>query len=422
MEFIQGISLRQLIQSRPISLKRALSMVVEISYALCHLHTYGVIHRDLKPENILVTEKGSIKVIDFGIAQLLTVEPEKAGHSRHRLMGTPVYMSPEQRENPESVTFPSDIYSLGIITYELVLGKLSHGQIHLSLLPKGLQKILSKALQLKVENRYRDIVDFITDISAYLHSANMEKEKSFANPLHEISDSLHQAQQSTIPKTPPSWPEVDIGVVSHQGGALSGLYYDFFTLKDDVYGVIMTEPSAKGVEGIVYVSVLRGMIRALYRYTTRPLELITVLNDLLVNETISQSFTLAYIILSPKENTFHFISCGHGYLWHIPKGQSVPKKFSLDNKPLGLAAHISFQEVTHAWHPGDLLVLNTLSMTALEHPDDARLIEKQLHQAIVDNSTLSPQKQADAIFRKARAIAGKALDEGGMSLMSIRRK
>ena len=114
MEFIGSLSLRKYILRNLISLKHALELVLEISMALCHLHAHGVIHRDLKPENILVTEVGEVKVIDFGIAQLLTDSPTDP-RARRRLVGTPIYMSPEQKNDPESTSYPSDIYSLGII-------------------------------------------------------------------------------------------------------------------------------------------------------------------------------------------------------------------------------------------------------------------------------------------------------------------
>ena len=123
-------------------MRRALEIILQVAYALLHLHSHGVIHRDLKPENILITEEGEIKVIDFGIAQLH--EEEKNVTDADRFLGTPNYMSPEQKEDPSSVTFSSDIYSLGVILYELILGKLSFGIINLIALPKGLKKICCK--------------------------------------------------------------------------------------------------------------------------------------------------------------------------------------------------------------------------------------------------------------------------------------
>ncbi len=111
---------------------------MEIAYALCHLHTLGVIHRDLKPENILLTDQNNVKLIDLGVAQMLSEPVKKAGQKS--IWSEPHLLSPEQHAQPDSVTYASDIYSLGIIAYELVLGKLSHGQIQLALMPKGLQK------------------------------------------------------------------------------------------------------------------------------------------------------------------------------------------------------------------------------------------------------------------------------------------
>jgi serine/threonine protein kinase len=140
MEFVQGISLRQFIQQKSFSLKKALEIITQVAYALCHLHSHKIIHRDLKPENILITETGEIKVIDFGIAQLKG--DSKTLTKNKKIIGTPSYMSPEQKENPENVSYNTDIFSLGIITYELILGKISNGVIQKELLPNGLKSII----------------------------------------------------------------------------------------------------------------------------------------------------------------------------------------------------------------------------------------------------------------------------------------
>lgn len=419
MEFIQGISLRQFILQTPISLTRALEIIIDIAYALCHLHSHGVIHRDLKPENILITEKGEIKVIDFGIAQLLTdVDPQT--HGRRQLLGTPIYMSPEQKENPESVSFPSDIYSLGIITYELILGKLSHGQLHLSLMPRGIQKILHKALQPKPEDRYQDVVDFIADLSDYRSSTALQKEKKAGDNLSEMVENLKRAQMTLVTSSPPIWPHVEIGSVGHQGISISGIYYDFFDIQDGVYGIMMGEASSKGAEGVIYTAVLRGMVRSLCRLTTKPVELVTILNDIIFRDSMKQIFTLTYLTLNPHTNELHYISCGQGNLWQIKAGETTPQQIAITNSALGEAANTEFVEVTQPWNVGDTLILNTFATPSAN--TSAEFSEKLFEQSVQENIDRPPQKQVEGIFRKVRVSSNKLLRERSISLVSIHRK
>lgn len=419
MEFIQGISLRQYILQTPVSLTRALDIIIDIAYALCHLHSHGVIHRDLKPENILITESGSIKVIDFGISQLLATSESTPSHARQQLIGTPVYMSPEQREHPESVSYPSDIYSLGIIAYELILGKLSHGQIHLALMPRGIQKILHKALQPKPEERYQDIVDFIAEVSEYRNSASLQKEKKPGDPLSEMVESLKQAQMTLVASTPPQWAPVEIGFAGHQGISISGIYYDFFEIPEGSYGIIMGEASSKGAEGVIYTAVLRGMVRALSRLTTKPVELVTILNDIVFRDSMSEQFTLNYLILTPHANQLHYIACGYGNLWNIPSDSGNPQKITTNNQALGVSPDAVFVETTQAWNIGDTLVLNTFAAPAgLPH----EFSEEQFEQALKENIGRTPQKQVEGIMRKARIAAPKLLQERSIALVSILRK
>lgn len=412
MEFIQGISLKQYLLHNLISLKHALEIVMEISMAICHLHAHGIIHRDLKPENILVTESGGIKVIDFGIAQLLTDSVGDA-RLRRRLMGTPIYMSPEQKNDPESTSFPSDIYSLGIITYELVLGKLSHGHVLLSMMPKGLQKILTKSLQYKPEDRYQDIVDFMSDISAYLHSPALQKENKELDPLSDLSESLRQAQHSLVPQNPPCWPGIDTGFATYKSLGISSLYYDFFKLPGNSFGVIIGEPSVKNSPGIVYTSVLRGMVRALCQLAKPPRELAEILNSLLIADPMKQQFSFSYLVLLPEENKFRYISCQSGRLWVHPKDSMEYKPIIVDNPSLGANENASFIEIEHKWELGDaLLFCGTRGI-------QASMIDPQLQ---VNTTQLTAQKEVDVILRHLKISLCRISDECSIVLLNFVRR
>ena len=414
MEFIQGISLRKYLHHNLISLKHALEIVMEISMALCHLHAHGVIHRDLKPENILITETGSVKVIDFGIAQMLT-EKSKETNSEKRLIGTPIYMSPEQRHQSESTSYPS--YSLGIITYELALGKLSHGQIHLSLMPKGLQKILSKALQPKPSDRYQDIVDFMMDISAYLYSTAFSKENKELDPLGELSESLRQAQHSLVPHESPYWKEIQIGLSTYKSLGISSLYYDFFTLPQNCYGVIIGKPSIKGSAGVVYSSVLRGMVRALSQLTYHPQEMASLLNSLLIEDPMKQQFAFSYLVLMPLEQKVRYISCDCGHLWHLTK-EGALHQIECSNRSLGVEAEVNFFQVDYPWKPGESLIFYT-ALHAEKVSTPLLFTKKIIQESINESNIQSPQKQADAILRKTKVQLSRTSTECSLVLMTI---
>lgn len=422
MEYIQGRTLRELLATQPFSLQRALELILEISYAICHLHTHGIIHRDLKPENILITDQGKVKVIDFGIAQLLT-NVEETESQKGRLIGTPIYMSPEQRENPANVSYPSDIYSLGIIAYELVLGKLSHGQIHLSLMPRGLQKILAKSLKANAADRYQDIVDFISDIVDYLNSERIKKDKQGTDQLSELSERLNRAQLLLLPRHTPEWPKMEIGVMTHRSASMSGIYYDFFALPEGNYGIILSEPATQGVEGVLYSAVFRGMIRTLARLTSKPSEMVTLLNDLLVQDSMDQVFTLSYLILNPHEDRLRYLSCGYGNLWYVPAGSSEPKKIAADNIALGIDSEATFTEVTQSWNAGDTLLLTTFATVSQEGSKmKAGLSEAEFRRTLTDNLYKPPQRQVETIFRKALSLSREVFEQRSMSLISLLRK
>ncbi|HEX9759553.1 MAG TPA: serine/threonine-protein kinase, partial [Candidatus Acidoferrales bacterium] len=119
MEFLEGISLEKVIEEHhPIPLAQRISYVLDVCRALDYAHRRGVVHRDIKPANIVITTDGTIKVVDFGIARLVDTSRSQTG----LLIGTVNYMSPEQVRG-ERVDGRSDIFSVGVMFYELLTGQ-----------------------------------------------------------------------------------------------------------------------------------------------------------------------------------------------------------------------------------------------------------------------------------------------------------
>lgn len=416
MEFIQGISLRQMILQEAMSLKRALEVVLQIAHALTHLHVHGIIHRDLKPENILLTAQGGVKVIDFGISQM-----HKEKKSSASVLGTPFYTSPEQRANPLNVTFSTDIYSLGIITYELVLGRLAHGVVHLSNVPRGLQKILAQALQPDPKKRFEDIVDFVKALSGYLASNDLRRDMRGSDYLGELSENLKEAQ-SFLTAPIPDWPRVDMALASNSSTALSSVYYDFFQQRDNIYNVVRGESIMTGVKGLLEISLLKGMVRALAHMIDHPPDFVANLNARLKEVNHGHQFSFSLLTLFPLEERFSYISCGYSPLWYLPVGAETPRRLTADNPPLGTDTTVEWIEVDSNWNIGDLLVLHTFQAEQAKHIEEIEMDESHFLEALMENLFLAPQKQVEAIFRKISLKEGRSYFERPLTVISLERK
>ncbi len=400
MEFIQGVSLSQFLMQQSFSLKRSLEIILQVAYALCHLHSHGVIHRDLKPENILIAEDGEVKVIDFGIAQLHD-DFDSLKTAGKKIMGTPSYMSPEQKEDPMNVTFASDIFSLGIIAYELIVGKLSYGVINLSLLPPNLQKIVGKALAVSVKERYYDIVDFITDISQYLKSSEIEKEQTGSDQVKEFLETFQRAGINLSPQEIPVWTRAEIGICKHRVLGEVGIYYDFFKFPNNLFGILIAKTDDVGMASSLAMANLRGVVKALTdEYLTDEKKLfhgvkfVQTLNRLLCLDPIDEKFHLGLLMLDPFHDSLSFISCGLGPLLHIPGGSNTIRKLQTDNPLIGMDLSAEFSASGDNWNDGDILIFHSLEM----EPNSE--FESTLLNVVTENLLLSPSRATEAIMKK----------------------
>ncbi len=242
MEMVDGKPLRELIGGKPLPLREAIRLAVEIAEGLSAAHDAKVIHRDLKPENVIVTPGGRVKLLDFGLAKVFEEESASdrdeasrlATISREmtqagRVMGTAAYMSPEQARGLP-VDARSDVFSFGILLYEMVTGKAPfRGSTSIDTLtailreqpvppvqlnpevPPELERIIGKCLEKEPGERYQDTRDLVVDLRHL-------KRDSDSQPMRKVEPSAPVLSKASK-RIPAGW----IGVAAALLVALAAL-------------------------------------------------------------------------------------------------------------------------------------------------------------------------------------------------------
>jgi serine/threonine protein kinase/formylglycine-generating enzyme required for sulfatase activity len=217
-EYIEGITLRDLMKSEKIELPKLVDIISQIAGALATAHKARIVHRDIKPENIIVRDDGYVKVLDFGLAKLLPehlsgvwtrgIAEDQNSTASGMILGTVNYMSPEQAKG-ERVDQRTDIFSLGVLLYEMIAGKRpfegdSAAESFANLINKQpepiesngshvfveLQRILGKMLRKNREERYQTMQELIADLREFRYS-------NFSNPVFE-----HRPKPESYPQNP----------------------------------------------------------------------------------------------------------------------------------------------------------------------------------------------------------------------------
>lgn len=204
MEYIEGKTLKQLLKKREtLSLPEVIDIMLQLTDGLAHAHESYIIHRDIKPQNIMILDNGLVKITDFGIAMALNATQLTQTNS---VMGSVHYLPPEQA-NGKSATVKSDIYSLGILMYELITGSVpfkGDNAVEIALkhmkekipsirkqnptIPQNVENIVIKATAKNPRNRYDSVKEMHDDLEICMEKENAKK-VTFEYPENDIDDS-----------------------------------------------------------------------------------------------------------------------------------------------------------------------------------------------------------------------------------------
>jgi hypothetical protein len=176
MEYVDGKNVRELLEAGALSPPVALKIIPQVCDALQYAHDEGFVHRDIKPENILLDKKGRVKIADFGLARLIGLTPTYLTLTgSQQIMGTLYYMAPEQMKRTHAVDHRADLYSLGVVFYEMLTGELPMGRFappsHKARVDARLDPIVLRALAREPELRYQDAAELKREVESVMASA-----------------------------------------------------------------------------------------------------------------------------------------------------------------------------------------------------------------------------------------------------------
>lgn len=284
---------------------------------------------------------------------------------------------------------------------------------------------VSAAAGVSISQRYQTIDALISDLSAYLTSGEIDKEKPEQDRSTELLE-IFQKNSIHLSSQAPPWPYADIGICKLKSSSKLGLYYDLFPLPEERLLILIAEPLEQGVEALFPAANLRGVVRTLILESTKPMDppfqtlsFIQALQRQIQLDPFISKFAFSYLHLSPIEGKVHFYNSGLSQIIYTPAGE---KSHTLYNShPPLTQTSTEFTETSENWNIGDVIIYHDFILEEKDSIERKEAVENHLVTVLQKQMFHSAQSQADILVKELSQSSLFPKDEQTKVLFSIQR-
>ncbi len=433
MELIEGDTLRNVINKEgKFKPEIACKLMSQLASALGFAHRQSIIHRDVNPSNIILTKNDYIKLVGLALSKVVDPNEEKLNlTAKGQAMGTMGYISPEQAKSASDVDFRTDIYSLGIIFYECLCGKIPFDAETLKdpskyakalkylpkesprkvnpLVPESVSNIVMKCLEPNPDKRYQKAEELLDEIKVCLDSIHLS--------------TAQKRIRAMFPKNF-AYPGLEFATIFEPMEEIGGDFYDYIMLDNERIGITIGDVTGHGVEAAVVMGMVKSVIKLMAKNFENAAEVLENASREIAPDMDATTFaTVAYAILDPKEKILHFARAGHNPLiLYNPNRSPSLINYAPKGSVLGLPWGLTVEEIHIPLQSGDVLIQYTDGITEAKNKAGDEFGNERLYELVEKSYAPTAQEIAMAIKQNVAEFSKDSKEKDDVTLLVLKMK
>ncbi len=390
MEFVEGSDLRDRLVDNEVGLALAVDVFTQLCEGLLYAHSKGVIHRDIKPENIIIDREGVAKIVDFGIAKDTT---SGSMTMTDVVMGSPIYMSPEQKSDFKNVDRRADIYAAGAVFYEMLSGEMPGGLLRIDLVPENLRTIIEKCIAYKAEDRYSSCLDILEDLKTYCQGGCITRDQK-AIRLIEGNVKLRQALiDSFYPCENPTVRGLALDAFYIPAEGIGGNYYDYIKIDDDRTGILVGNLFERpDVQAAFFLAMLRSAFRIFATESTDPGKVLSKVNNFMSKERFDNFAVMSYMVFDSSTSEISVATAGFRPVMVLKDGAEDFLDIQPEGVAIGVMEDYEYATETMKLAKGDLMMLSSAGIGKTVNREGIPFGDQRLAKTTLSNASKTPSE------------------------------